>query len=59
MALPGSASVPAVDMKRDEFYRAASFRLMGLDPEGHQAPDIATRAAFRQRAGAGHGDGRF
>jgi dihydroxy-acid dehydratase len=46
MALPGSASVPAIDTKRDEFYRAAAFRLMELVRKDIKPRDIATRDAF-------------
>ncbi|MDP2657193.1 MAG: dihydroxy-acid dehydratase, partial [Candidatus Deferrimicrobium sp.] len=46
MALPGSGSVLAVDMKRDEFYRAASFRLMELIRKDIKPRDIATPDAF-------------
>jgi len=46
MALPGSASVPAVDTRRDAFYRAAAFRLMELIERDIKPRDIATRDAF-------------
>ena len=46
MSLPGSGSMLAVDTKRDEFYRAASFRLMELIRKDIKPRDIATRAAF-------------
>jgi dihydroxy-acid dehydratase len=46
MSLPGSGSVLAVDTKRDEFYRASSFRLMELIRKDIKPRDIATRAAF-------------
>jgi len=46
MSLPGSGSVPAVDTKRDDFYREASFRLMELIRKEIKPRDIATRAAF-------------
>ncbi len=46
MALPGSGSVLAVDTKRDEIYRAASFRLMEMVREEIKPRDIATRDAF-------------
>jgi len=46
MSLPGSGSVPAVDTKRDDFYREASFRLMELMRKEIKPRDIATRAAF-------------
>ena len=46
MALPGSASVPAVDTRRDAFYRAAAFRLMELIARDIKPRDIATRDAF-------------
>ncbi len=46
MSLPGSGSMLAVDMKRDEFYRAASFRLMELIRKEIKPRDIATLAAF-------------
>ncbi len=46
MSLPGSGSVLAVDTKRDEFYRAASFLLMELIRKDIKPRDIATRAAF-------------
>jgi len=46
MALPGSASVPAVDTRRNVFYRAAAFRLMELVEKDLKPRDIATRNAF-------------
>jgi dihydroxy-acid dehydratase len=46
MALPGSGSVLAVDKKRDEIYRAASFRLLELIRKDIKPRDIATRDAF-------------
>jgi hypothetical protein len=46
MSLPGSGSVLAVDKKRDEFYRAAAFRLMDLIRRDIKPRDIATRDAF-------------
>ena len=46
MALPGSGSVLAIDTKRDEFYRAAAFRLMDLIRRDVKPRDIATRDAF-------------
>ena len=46
MSLPGSGSRLAVDTKRDEFYRAASFRLMELVRNDIKPRDIATRDAF-------------
>ncbi|MHB9061194.1 MAG: dihydroxy-acid dehydratase [Desulfobacteria bacterium] len=46
MALPGSGSVLAVDTKRDEIYRAASFRLIELIRKDIKPRDIATLAAF-------------
>ena len=46
MSLPGSGSRLAVDAKRDEFYRAASFRLMELVRNDIKPRDIATRDAF-------------
>ena len=46
MSLPGSGSMLAVDTKRDEFYRAASFRLMELIRKEIKPRDIATLAAF-------------
>ena len=46
MALPGSASVPAVDTRRDAFYRAAAFRLMELIEKDVKPRDIATLDAF-------------
>jgi len=46
MALPGSGSVLAVDAKRDEIYRAASFRLIELIRNDIKPRDIATRDAF-------------
>ena len=46
MSLPGSGSVLAVDTKRDEFYRAAAFRLMELIRKDIKPRDIATLAAF-------------
>ena len=46
MSLPGSGSRLAVDTKRDEFYRAASFRLLDLVRKDTKPRDIATRDAF-------------
>jgi dihydroxy-acid dehydratase len=46
LALPGSASVPAVDTRREAFYRAAAFRLMELIERDIKPRDIATRDAF-------------
>ena len=46
MSLPGSASVPAVDTRRDAFYRAAAFRLIELIEKDVKPRDIATRDAF-------------
>jgi dihydroxy-acid dehydratase len=46
MSLPGSGSMLAVDTKRDDFYRAASFRLMELIRKEIRPRDIATLAAF-------------
>jgi dihydroxy-acid dehydratase len=46
MSLPGSASVPAVDTRRDAFYRAAAFRLMELIEKDVKPRDIATLDAF-------------
>ncbi|MDO8739459.1 dihydroxy-acid dehydratase [Candidatus Deferrimicrobium sp.] len=46
MSLPGSGSVLAVDTRRDEFYRAAAFRLMELIEKDVKPRDIATRDAF-------------
>ena len=46
MSLPGSGSVLAVDAKRDDFYRAAAFRLMDLIRRDIKPRDIATRDAF-------------
>jgi dihydroxy-acid dehydratase len=46
MALPGSGSVLAVDTKRDDLYRTASFRLLDLVRNDTKPRDIATLAAF-------------
>ena len=46
MALPGNGSVLAVDTKRDEIYRAASFRLMELIRKDIKPRDIASLDAF-------------
>ncbi len=46
MALPGSASVLAVDRKRDGYYREAAFRLIDLVRKDLKPRDIATRDAF-------------
>jgi len=46
MALPGSASVPAVDRHRDDYYREAAFRLMDLVRKDVKPRDIVTRDAF-------------
>ena len=46
MALPGSASVLAVDQRRDGYYREAAFRLMDLVRKDIKPRDIATRDAF-------------
>jgi len=46
MSLPGSASVPAVDTRRQAFYRAAAFRLMELVERDIKPRDIVTRDAF-------------
>jgi dihydroxy-acid dehydratase len=46
MALPGSASVLAVDRQRDGYYREAAFRLMDLVRKDIKPRDIATRDAF-------------
>jgi len=46
MALPGSASVLAVDRLRDDFYREASFRLMDMVRKDLKPRDIATLDAF-------------
>ena len=46
MSLPGSGSVLAIDAKRDEFYRAAAFRLVDLIRRDVKPRDIATQDAF-------------
>lgn len=46
MSLPGSGSMLAIDARRDEFYRAAAFRLMDLIRRDIKPRDIATLAAF-------------
>jgi len=46
MSLPGSGSVLAVDPRRNDIYRAASFRLMELIRRDIKPRDIATRDAF-------------
>jgi dihydroxy-acid dehydratase len=46
MALPGSASVLAIDTHRDDYYREAAFRLMDLVRKDVKPRDIVTRDAF-------------
>ncbi len=46
MSLPGSGSVLAVDPKRNDLYRAASFQLMELIRKDIKPRDIVTRDAF-------------
>ena len=46
MALPGSASVLAIDRRRDDYYREAAFRLMDMVRRDLKPRDIVTRDAF-------------
>ncbi len=46
MALPGSASPPAVDRRRDGFARASGAAVVGLIARGITARQILTRPAF-------------
>ena len=46
MALPGSASVLAIDKHRDDYYREASFRLVDMVRKDMKPRDIVTRDAF-------------
>jgi dihydroxy-acid dehydratase len=46
MALPGSASVLAVDKHRDDYYREAAFRLVDMVRKDLKPRDIVTRDAF-------------
>ena len=46
MALPGSASPPAVDRRRDGSARASGEAVIGMLSRGHTARDILTREAF-------------
>ena len=46
MALPGSASVLAIDTKRDAYYREAAFRLVDMVQKDLKPRDIVTRDAF-------------
>ncbi|SFO99075.1 dihydroxy-acid dehydratase [Amycolatopsis arida] len=46
MSLPGSASPPSVDRRRDRFARASGEAVVGMLRRGHTARDILTREAF-------------
>jgi len=46
MALPGSASVLAIDKHRDDYYREAAFRLVDMVRKDLKPRDIVTRDAF-------------
>ncbi|MBB3052202.1 dihydroxy-acid dehydratase [Prauserella isguenensis] len=46
MSLPGSASPPSVDRRRDRFARAGGEAVVGLLEKGISARDILTREAF-------------
>ena len=46
MSLPGSASPPSVDRRRDRFARASGEAVVGLLEKGISARDILTREAF-------------
>jgi dihydroxy-acid dehydratase len=46
MALPGSASAPAIDGRRDDFAYASGVALMNLIDRGIRARDIMTMEAF-------------
>jgi dihydroxy-acid dehydratase len=46
MALPGSASAPAIDSRRDDFAYASGVALMNLIDKGIRARDIMTMEAF-------------
>ena len=46
MALPGSASAPAIDSRRDDFAYASGVALMGLIEKGITARQIMTMKAF-------------
>ncbi len=46
MALPGSASAPAIDSRRDDFAYASGIALMGLIEKGITARQIMTMKAF-------------
>ncbi|MBB3661557.1 MULTISPECIES: dihydroxy-acid dehydratase [Prauserella salsuginis group] len=46
MSLPGSASPPSVDRRRDRFARAGGEAVVGLLAKGITARDILTREAF-------------
>jgi dihydroxy-acid dehydratase len=46
MSLPGSASPPAVDRRRDKFARSSGEAVVGLLAAGITARDILTREAF-------------
>src|SRR3954464_10995906 len=46
MSLPGSASAPAVDRRRDDYARASGVAVMNLLREGIRPRQIMTKAAF-------------
>jgi dihydroxy-acid dehydratase len=46
MALPGSASVLAIDKQRDNYYREAAFRLIDMVRKDLKPRDIVTRDTF-------------
>ncbi|MEU6642481.1 dihydroxy-acid dehydratase [Saccharomonospora sp. NPDC046836] len=46
MSLPGSASPPSVDRRRDRFARASGEAVVGMLAKGSTARDVLTREAF-------------
>src|SRR3712207_7519663 len=46
MSLPGSASPPSADRRRDGFARASGDAVVGMLRRGHTARDVMTREAF-------------
>jgi dihydroxy-acid dehydratase len=46
LSLPGSATPPAIDPRRDEFARASGRAVLGLLEQGIRPSDILTREAF-------------
>ena len=59
MSLPRSGSILAVDPKRQDLYRDASFRLMELVRMDLKPRDIVTLEAFDNALDPRHGDGRL